>query len=187
MDCLPADDLIAAIESAVHLKQLSKVHALELISSAPKRLQKVLREVDTEFRAQSGLETKVRLRFSRLGYRVEPQAYVPGVGHLDNLIEGIIAVETNGRDHEGSRSNDYYRDLVTIAWGIPVLTADPPLLEEHWSVIQAVVEQTIAQVRLLRKLRGRDLEDTPTRRRRHAETMPKSLPPGEKRMRATDA
>jgi len=178
MDCLPPDDLIAAIESAVHLRQLSKDGALRLIASAPTRLKKTLREVDTEFRAQSGLETKVRLRFTRLGYRVEPQAYVPGVGHVDNLIEGIVALETNGRDHEGSRSKDYYRDLGTAAWGIRVLLADPALIDEHWSVIQAVVERTIAEVRLLRKLSGRDLDGAPMRGRRHAAHAPESLPQG---------
>jgi hypothetical protein len=176
MDCLPADDLIAAIESAVHLKKLSKERALELIASAPKRLRTVLREVDTEFRAQSGLETTVRLRFTRLGYLVEPQAYVPGVGHVDNLIEGIVALETNGRDHEGSRSTDYYRDLGTAAWGIRVLLADPALIKEHWSVIQGVVEQIIAEVRRLRSLSGRDLDGAPRKRPRHAARGPESLP-----------
>jgi hypothetical protein len=178
MDCLPPDDLIAAIESAVHLRKLSREDALRLIASAPTRLRKLLREVDTEFRAQSGLETKVRLRFTRLGYRVEPQAYVPGVGHVDNLIEDIVALETNGRDHEGSRSNDYYRDLGTAAWGIRVLIADPALINEHWDVIQAVVERTIAEVRLLRRLSGRDLDGAPTRRRRHAASPAESLPLG---------
>ncbi|GAA4173016.1 hypothetical protein [Gryllotalpicola koreensis] len=178
MDCLPPDDLIAAIESAVHLTKLTKEAALELIASAPKRLRKVLREVDTEFRAQSGLETKVRLRFTRLGYHVEPQAYVPGVGHVDNLIENIIALETNGRDHEDSRSDDYYRDLGTEAWGIRVLIADPALIDEHWSVIQGVVERTIAEVRQLRALNGRDLDGAPRKARRHADRAPESLPLG---------
>ena len=178
MDCLPRDDLIAAIESAVHLGEISTADALELIVSAPKRLRKVLHEVDTEFRAQSGLETKVRLRFTRLGYRVEPQAYVPGVGHVDNLIEGIVALETNGRDHEGSRSNDYYRDLGTAAWGIRVIIADPALLNDHWDVIQHVVERVIADERRLRLLTGRDLDGAPEKKRRHAAPEPESLPPG---------
>lgn len=176
MHCLPPDDLIAAIESAVHLKAISADAALKLIAGAPKRLARYLREVDIRFRAQSGLETKVRLRFTRLGYRVEPQAYVPGVGHLDNLIEGVIAVETNGRVHEGSRSNDYYRDLVTAAWGIRVVIVDPALLDEHWSVVQGVVERVIAEVRLLRELSGRDVDGAPTETPRHAAPADESLP-----------
>ncbi|MCL2514905.1 MAG: hypothetical protein FWD85_06080 [Microbacteriaceae bacterium] len=161
MDCLPPDDLIAAIESAVHLGYLSTDDALELIAAAPTRMKRLLHEVDTEFRAQSGLETKVRLRFTRLGYRVEPQARIPGVGHVDNLIEGLVALETNGRDHEGSRSTDYYRDLVTEAWGIRVISVDPALIDEHWDVIQQVVEDAIAEARLLRRLRGRNSDGAP--------------------------
>jgi hypothetical protein len=179
MDCLPPDDLIAAIESAVRLEHLTKDQALKLIAAAPKRLEALLREVDTEFRAQSGLETKVRLGFTRLGYRVEPQAYVPGVGHLDNVIEGVIAVETNGREHDGSRSRDYYRDLVTVAWGIRVLSVDPALLEEHWSGIVGVVERAVAEARLLRHLTGRDLDGAPTKTVRHAAAALKSLPRGQ--------
>ncbi|HEY0246629.1 MAG TPA: hypothetical protein VGC45_00070 [Gryllotalpicola sp.] len=169
MQCLPPDDLVAAIESAVHLGRISKPQARRLVASAPHRLAGVLGEIDPEFRAQSGYETKVRLRFRRLGYRVEPQAAVPGVGHLDNLIEGVIAVETDGRDHDTSRSTDYFRDLWTAAWGIRVLRVDPALVDRDWPAIQGVVEQIVAEARLLRRLRGRDLDGAPRRRRGHAD------------------
>jgi len=178
MDCLPPDDLIAAIESAVHLGHLSREAALELMATAPARKRRFLREVDTGFRAQSGLETKVRLRFTRLGYRVEPQAAIPGVGHVDNLIEGVVALETNGRDHEGSRSTDYYRDLGTEAWGIRVISADPALLDQHWDMIQHVVEKAIADERLLRELRGRDLDGAPKKTPRRSRLWNESLPHG---------
>jgi very-short-patch-repair endonuclease len=133
MRCLPAEDLIAAIESAVHLGKISPRQARELIAAAPRRLASALAAaVDTEFRAQSGYETKVRLRLTALGHRVQPQFWIEGVGHLDNLVDGVLAAETDGAQHRDSLEDDHRRDLWTEARGIRVLRVDPGLVDRKW-------------------------------------------------------
>lgn len=144
--CLPIDDLIAAIESAVHLKKLAPDEALELIEQAPKRLRRALADVDTRFRAQSGYETIVRLRLTRLGYRVEPQARVPGVGRVDNLVEGCVAIETDGTSfHRDRIEDDHRRDLGTEGWGIRVLRIDPRLIDADWEWVQDVIVRMVEE------------------------------------------
>lgn len=147
MRCLPPEDLIAAIESAVHLKKVSPAQALAVIRAAPRRLTAELAAVDTEFRAQSGYETKVRLRLQKAGYRVEPQFYVDGVGHLDNLVDGVLAVETDGAQHRDSLEEDHRRDLGTEGRGIRVLRIDPGLVDRKWELVLEVIERMIREAR----------------------------------------
>lgn len=161
MDCLEPDDLLAAIESAVFLQKISPDQAHDVASRAPRRLRKALREIDPEFRAQSGYETLMRLRLRRAGHRVEPQAYLPGVGHLDNLVDGVLALETDGRQHDSSAAEDRRRDLGTEAWRIRVLRIDPGQIEHDWPGVLGVIEQMIADAHAARSPRGTSPGDTP--------------------------
>ncbi|WP_298227334.1 DUF559 domain-containing protein [Gryllotalpicola sp.] len=168
MGCLPPDDVVAAIESAVRLKAISADQALMVIAAAPRRLASVLGEVDTEFRAQSGYETLVRLRLTRLGHRVEPQALIPGVGHVDNLVDGVLAVETDGKTHENSVAEDRRRDLATRSWGIRVLRVDPGQVDHDWDAVLSVIELMLASEQGGARSPAVDLraESRPTRRRK---------------------
>jgi very-short-patch-repair endonuclease len=161
MRCLPAEDLMAAIESAVHLKKVSPAQALAVIRAAPRRLKAELASVDTRFRAQSGYETKVRLRLERAGHRVEPQFYVAGVGHLDNLVDEVVAVETDGAQHRDSLEEDHRRDLGTEAAGIRVLRIDPGLVDRNWELVLRVIERMIREAK-------HPSDTDPGRRRRRA-------------------
>lgn len=145
--CLPPDDLVAAIESAVHLKVIDPAAAKAVIAAAPRRLRKVLTDVDPGFRAQSGYETHVRLRLRRRGHYVEPQSYVSGVGHLDNLVDGLVAVETDGSQHRDSLEQDHLRDLGTERRGIRVLRIDPGLVDRRWDDVYAVIERMLRDAR----------------------------------------
>lgn len=147
MRCLPPDDLIAAIESAVHLRKISRAQALAVIRAAPRRLKSALAELDTEFRAQSGYETKVRLWLRRAGHVVTPQFYVEGVGHLDNLVDGVLAVETDGAQHKETLEADHRRDLGTEARGIRVLRIDPGLVDRNWDQVLEVIERMIREAK----------------------------------------
>ncbi|HEY0247223.1 MAG TPA: DUF559 domain-containing protein [Gryllotalpicola sp.] len=143
MRCLPPDDVVAAIESAVHLRRITASQAFAVMEAAPRRLQRQMSEVDTGFRAQSGYETHVRLRLRRRGHRVEPQYLVPGVGHLDNLVDGVVAVETDGSQHRDSLPDDHRRDLGTEAAGIRVLRIDPDLVDRRWDEVLDVIERMV--------------------------------------------
>jgi hypothetical protein len=163
--CLPPDDLVAAIESAVHLKLIAPAEARAVISAAPRRLSKVLAEVDPGFRAQSGYETHVRLRLRRMGHYVEPQFYVPGVGHLDNLVDGVLAVETDGSQHRDSLEQDHVRDLGTEAAGIRVLRIDPGLVDRRWDYVYSVIERMLRDARAAQSA-PRDTDSGARRRKR---------------------
>lgn len=143
MSCLPPDDVVAALESALHLRKISASELEQLMLDAPRRLHRVLRELTPG--AQSGYETKARLRLRRLGHTVEIQVLVPGVGHLDTLVDGVVALEIDGREtHAETFEQDRDRDLGTEGSGIRCLRVPAVWIDTRWGEIVATVERMIA-------------------------------------------
>jgi very-short-patch-repair endonuclease len=143
MDCLPPDDLIAALESALHLKKITGSELDQLIIDAPERLQSALVAVTPG--AQSGYETKARLKLQRAGHRVEIQVPVPGVGHVDTVIDGVVALEIDGREnHEETFEIDRDRDVGTEIWGLRGLRIPAVWVDTRWDYVLAALERMIA-------------------------------------------
>lgn len=165
--CLPPEDLIAAIESAVHLGRLTPAQALEVMEALPRRLRAVVEKVDTTFRAQSGYETKVRLRLEARAHVVAPQFPLPGVGRLDNVVDRVLAVETDGRQHAETLEQDHLRDLGTEAAGIRVLRIDPGLIDRQWERVLEVIERMIREAPRPRSTDSAKTRSTPPCRDRH--------------------
>lgn len=149
MRCLEPDDVVAALESAIHLKYITIEQLDALVASAPRRLQSVLTEL--EIGAQSGVETHVRLRLRRSGYRVCVQQFVPGVGHLDNVVEDCVAVETDGATyHLETFEADHWRDLGSEWFRIRVLRIHPDLVFHHWDLVKATIDRMVADALYVR-------------------------------------
>jgi hypothetical protein len=143
MRCLPADDAVAALESALHLKEISGPELERLIREAPQRMQRVLAQVTPG--AQSGYETKARLGFQRLGHSVEIQVPVAGVGHLDLVVDGVVDLEVDGKaTHADTFEEDRRRDLGTELAGLRSLRIPAVWVDTHWNEVIAAVERMVA-------------------------------------------
>lgn len=136
-ECQTDIDVIASIDSAI---QLELVDRSELHAAIRRKDATVLAEVDG--RAQSGLETILRVVLRRLGLRVEVQAAIPGAGKVDLLVDRVVIVETDGaRWHSGPRRHvDHQRDATAAAAGYTPLRFDPAQVHgELVSVVLAIV------------------------------------------------
>jgi very-short-patch-repair endonuclease len=148
MGCLGELDAAASVESAVRLG-LARLDDLRRRANARERA--ILSRVDG--RADSGLETIVRepLRDARL--RVEPQYRFAGLGQLDLLVEGFVAVELDGRRfHSGVVApRDRRRDAVVASHGLTPLRFDyAQVVYDLPSVIRAIAGAVVAH----RNVRG---------------------------------
>ena len=153
MACLPPDDLVAALESALHLRAISRRTFEQFITDAPRRLRAVLAEAEPG--AQSGAETHVRLRFRRAGYRVRPQVFVPGVGHVDNLIEDVVALDTDGRAfHAETFDEDRRRDLGTEWIGLRALRIPATYVFTEWDLVSETVARMVRDGLAIRRMYG---------------------------------
>lgn len=92
--------------------------------------------------ADSGLESLIRFRLSRLGISLESQVSIPGVGDVDFVLDGRIILEVDGREnHEGAslRHKDLMRDARALARGYIPLRFDYAQVIYEWPTVEAAI------------------------------------------------
>lgn len=152
--CLDEENAIAAMESAIHEGFLPELEVRRLGRLAPRRLQDGIRRIIGN--SGSGNETIVRLRLERVGYRVQAQGHVPGMGHEDLVVEDSVGLEVDSRNwHDGQDryTIDRDRDLHVAGFGRPLLRLRPAFITETWPQTLAVIDRTVADARRERQRR----------------------------------
>lgn len=150
--CLGDEAFFAAFESAWHLGLLGRAERAE-VRAGLRAGQRWLVDI-ARADAESGLESLLRLRLLRLGITVESQVQIAGVGRVDFLIEGILIVESDGRDghaKEAERHKDLVRDARAAAAGFERLRFDYALIIHDWPVVQAAILTTLRRLRAARR------------------------------------
>jgi very-short-patch-repair endonuclease len=119
--CLDHRAWIASVDSALHGGQLHPDRLNELRRALPVHRRRLLDLVDR--RAESGLESIVRVIAIEFGLRVRSQVVIPGVGRVDLVVEDWIVVETDGAafHDQALSSRDRLRDARLIASGRSVV------------------------------------------------------------------
>jgi very-short-patch-repair endonuclease len=119
--CLDPFAWIASVDSALHLGSITwrDVDVIRATVSAESR--RLLAHVDR--RAESGLESIVRMIAHEVGLRVRPQVRFAGIGRVDLVIEDWIVVETDGAAYHDTAvsARDRRRDALLAARGRVVL------------------------------------------------------------------
>lgn len=112
--CQPREHVIAMADSALNLKILTR----SAVAAAIPTLYSWC-----DGRSQSGTESIERTLLRARRIRAIPQAYIPGVGHVDLLIGDRLVIECDSaKFHEGYGSErDYDRDLRLVALGYLVV------------------------------------------------------------------
>ncbi len=147
MRCLPELDALCIVESAVvcglvtldDLRKQSEGHRSGGIRS-------ILALLDPH--AQSILETVARYHLIRAGFQVASQVYIPGVGRLDLFVDGVLGIETDGRQYHSDRrefEEDRRRWNRLTARGIPILRVTWSLLRKHPAEFLRLVDATLAE------------------------------------------
>jgi very-short-patch-repair endonuclease len=141
--CLDEENAIAAMESAIHTRFLTVAQVKRIGVLAPRRLQPAARRLVPE--SGSGNETIVRRRIESVGYRVETQAYVPGMGRGDLLVEGCLGLDVDGREWHGEDryAIDHERDLRAEGLGRHILRISTSQIHVTWPNTIAVIERAL--------------------------------------------
>lgn len=116
--CQEEPDAVASIDSALNKRLVSHRDVDELFQVLPARLKRARRLVDA--RAEAGPETLVRLMAVALGFCVQSQVLIPGVGRVDLLLDGWIIVECDSREFHADwerQRRDHRRDQAAAARG----------------------------------------------------------------------
>ncbi|WP_231902722.1 endonuclease domain-containing protein [Microbacterium sp. TNHR37B] len=126
---------IATLDSAWHLGLVDERGVADVFARLPSRYRPLRALLDP--RAESGIETLVRLMLRQLGYDAELQVPLQDVGFVDLLVDGWLIVECDGAAHHRSweeHKRDRRRDALAIAQGYTTirLLAEDVLFRPEW-------------------------------------------------------
>ncbi len=145
MRCLPELDALCIVECAV-VRKLTSLRELRvrLDGGRDARGRRVLEMVDPH--SQSIIETVARYHLKKAGYTVQSQVFVKGVGHVDLVVDGVLAIEVDGRKyHSGPKDFEEDRrrwNMLTIH-GVRVLRVTYWLLVTHPNQFLALVRRAL--------------------------------------------
>ena len=147
--CLAPLEGLAIAESAV---KNGLIHLPALRERFPAVREKGLRDLVARIRPQSGsiIETMARYLLEEAGHTVELQVRIPGMGHLDLLVDGLLGVETDGYAHHSSREayrEDRRRWNVTVVQGVPTLRVTFEMLLNEPDGFVRMVQRALATYR----------------------------------------
>lgn len=140
---------VASVDNALYLKLISEPDLRQVFAHVPSHLRPLLAAVDG--RAEAGQETVLRMVLTESGLHCEPQVEVEGVGRVDLIVEGCVAVEADSRlAHDGWELHvrDRNRDVDIARMGIPSLRpAYQRTIHTPHEVRDAVLQLVRAQAR----------------------------------------
>jgi len=102
---------LASLDSALHQGLIPPSAIAEIFAVLPREVQFLRHLVDA--RSEAGQETVLRFIVGRAGYEFEIQVRIDGIGRIDMIVEGCLAVEADSRQfHEGweAQARDRTRD-----------------------------------------------------------------------------
>ena len=144
-----ADDLaiVVAVDSLLNMG-LASLHEVERFLVLTRRGRRILSRVDG--RAESGIESIVRVRLRARGIRLRTQVSIRGIGRVDMLIGDRLVVEVDGRgwhDRESSFESDRRRDAALVVRGFLVLRYSYKRVMEDWEAVEREVLSLIRRDR----------------------------------------
>ena len=95
------------------------------------------------------MECMARYWLRRAGFHVESQVNIPGMGHLDLMVDGRLGIETDGAGFHMDRTSfeeDRRRWNVTTRLGIPTLVVSYPLLLNRPDEFIAMVREALNRI-----------------------------------------
>ncbi|GAA2245944.1 endonuclease domain-containing protein [Herbiconiux moechotypicola] len=122
VQCQQWRDAVATLDSVMFRRLMRPEQVKSLLAPLPATFSRYL--VICDGRAESGLESLVRLLLRSVGIHARVQVRIDGVGRVDLLVGDRLVIETDGREwHSDARSfaADKRRDLALAERGYKVL------------------------------------------------------------------
>lgn len=121
--CAPELDALVVVTSAVRQKRVLLAELLaRLQGQRHGKARAIVGRIDSH--AESVLEVASRYHLENAGFVVSSQVYLPGMGRMDQLINGVLALELMGKEYHLSPeafAEDLRRFNRYTVSGVPVL------------------------------------------------------------------
>lgn len=134
----PFEQAVAALDWALHTGRIDRDDLSVIVAQLPTRLQGIVEWVDPQ--CESLPESLARTRMRLVGLAVVSQARLPTAERIDLVVEGIVAVETDGDAyHREHFERDRLKDLEIAKAGFHGLRPSARAVFQRWDdVLDAV-------------------------------------------------
>jgi len=139
-------DAVASLDSALHTDAVRPRPLESVMEQLPGRYRRYLELTDR--RADSGIETRVRLGLRAVNIPFRIQVELAGIGRVDLLVGERLVIECDGREwHSDDQAvkKDYERDLGAAERGYLVLRLSYAQVMFEWPRVVAVVRAIVAR------------------------------------------
>lgn len=138
--CQPFDHAIAAIDSALNKRMVTRGELISAFAAAPARCRRAVEWCDPN--AQSGTESMVRVRLRSRGLRVRTQVLIDRVGFVDLLVGDRLVIECDSREFHAKADSyavDRARDLELLRHGYRVIRLTYGQIVYRWSEVEPTI------------------------------------------------
>lgn len=144
--CQSPERVVAAVDSAIRAKLVSRGQWRRATVGVPERLKALLDEADGV--AESITESVMLFRLRRLGLHPRQQVAFAGVGDVDFLLGERLVIEVDGRafhSDEERFERDRRRDARLSVHGCRVLRFSYKQVFERWAEVRAAIFAALAR------------------------------------------
>jgi very-short-patch-repair endonuclease len=144
--CQPRENVIVSLDSALRGGHILLPELRDVVAQLPAKYSPYLDLVDMS--AESGLETKARLRLRALGIPYRAQVRISRVGHVDLLIGERLVLELDGEAwHSGplAYAEDRRRDLELVRQGFVVMRLSYSQVMGEWASVESVIRALVSR------------------------------------------
>ncbi|WP_167131306.1 hypothetical protein [Paramicrobacterium chengjingii] len=145
LQCQDIEQAIACVDSALHHDAISLTDWLTIAHDLPPSRSVCRNLVDA--RADSGLESRIRVRLVRLGHRVDVQVPLPGASDLDLLVDDRVGLDLDGDSFHSTpeqRKRDLAKGLISMKQGIPTVRAGYSHALNNWDIVYVALTRLLA-------------------------------------------
>lgn len=116
-------EILCVLESAVIKDKCTMAQLRKWFSQRKDgRIRKIIDMIDPQ--SMSIAEVCARYHLRAAGYNVQGQAHIPGMGHLDALVDGKLGLEIDGKEYHNNEKawqEDLRRGNALVIGGVPTL------------------------------------------------------------------
>ncbi|MBM7472846.1 type IV toxin-antitoxin system AbiEi family antitoxin domain-containing protein [Subtercola frigoramans] len=144
--CQSRDNAVVVFDSALNLKLVSRRRLEQVASQLTDKHRQVISLADAA--AQSGLETKARLRLRALGIRYRTQVHFDGVGRVDLVVGDRLVLELDGREWHSTEeafAEDRRRDLILNEQGCHVIRLTYAQVMFEWQRVETLIRELVSR------------------------------------------
>lgn len=140
------EQAVALMDWALHTGLLERDDIAPLVRGLPGDIAAIDDWVDE--RCESILESLVRTRLRQAGHVVTSQHELPNRQRIDLVVDGVVAVETDGRAfHANTFEQDRRKDLEIVIDGRSPLRVSYSMVRDEWDRVLVAVASAVRQHR----------------------------------------